>query len=59
MDMEITGNVEDLLKKVDEFEKTVTGLLGNVKKFKKKLLENKKKFGPDTSKWPNPAKGGE
>ena len=52
MEMKVSGNVEDLLKKVDEFEKTVKGLLENVKKFRTKLLENKKKFGSNTDKWP-------
>jgi len=27
-------------------------LLDNIKKFKDKLIENKSRFGPDTSKWP-------
>jgi len=52
MEMEVKGQVEDLIVKVNEFEKTVSGLLANIKKFKEKLLENKKKFGSDTSKWP-------
>mgnify|MGYP001103856801 CR=1 FL=1 len=45
-------NADELLKKVEEFENTVTGLLENIRKFKTKLLENKEKYGPDTSKWP-------
>jgi hypothetical protein len=46
---------EELMKKVDEFEKTVSGLLENIKTFRSKLVENKKKYGPDTSKWPSAA----
>ena len=43
---------EELMSKVDEFEKTVLSLLDNIKTFKSKLGENKAKYGPDTSKWP-------
>ena len=43
---------DELMKKVEEFEKTVIGLLDNIKRFKDKLIESKKKYGPDTSKWP-------
>ncbi len=43
---------EELMNKVEEFEKTVSGLLENIRKFKSKLLDNKKRYGPDTSKWP-------
>ena len=50
---------EELMKKVDEFEKTVSGLLENIKTFRSKLVENKKKYGPDTSKWPSHAGGAE
>jgi len=50
---------EELIKKVDEFEKTVLGLLDNIKRFRAKLKENKDKYGPDTSKWPGSASGGE
>jgi hypothetical protein len=46
---------EDLMKKVEEFEKTVSGLLENLKIFKSKLIENKAKYGPDTTKWPTGA----
>jgi hypothetical protein len=52
-------NVDELINKVDEFERTVTGLLENIRRFKAKLAENKSKFGPDVSKWPNSASGGE
>jgi hypothetical protein len=44
---------DELMKKVEEFEKTVLHLLENLKTFKTKLIENKEKYGPDTSKWPN------
>ncbi len=49
---EKAGTFEELMKKVEEFEKTVLGLLENIKKFKERLVENKSKYGPDTSKWP-------
>ena len=49
---EKSASFEELMKKVEEFEKTVRGLLDNVKKFKTKLIENKSKYGSDTSKWP-------
>ena len=38
--------------KIDEFEKTISGLKQNLEKLKKKLKENMKKFGKDMSKWP-------
>ena len=47
-----TETFEELLKKIEEFEGTVVGLLDNIKKFKTKLFENKEKYGPDTNKWP-------
>ena len=50
---------EELIQKVNEFEKTVLGLLQNIKKFRAKLKENKDKYGPDTSKWPGSAKSEE
>lgn len=43
---------DDLMKQVEEFEKTIQSLAVNVANLKKKLLENKEKFGPDMSKWP-------
>ena len=46
-------SLEDLMKKLEEFENTVSTLLDNIKKFKSKLSENKEKFGPDVTKWPN------
>lgn len=48
-------SVEDLLRQIAEFEKTISGLTGNVEKLKKKLEENKQKFGPDINKWPKEA----
>jgi len=45
-------SVEALLKQIDEFEKTIQGLTGNVEKLKKKLQENQQKYGADISKWP-------
>ena len=49
-------NVDDLLKQIDEFEKTLKCLGSNVASLKQKLLENKAKFGVDISKWPKEAK---
>ncbi len=43
---------EELMKQVEEFEKTIQSLAGNVANLKKKLLENREKFGPDMTKWP-------
>lgn len=48
---------EELMKRVEEFEKTVSGLLENIKTFKSKLVENKAKYGSDTSKWPSRPEG--
>jgi chaperonin cofactor prefoldin len=56
---EKSESVDELMKKVEEFEKTVLGLLENIKKFKSRLAENKTKFGPDTSKWPTRGEGAE
>jgi len=51
-------SVQDLFKKIEEFENTIMGLLENIKKFKAKLIENTEKYGPDPSKWPpTPSKG--
>ena len=49
-------NVNDLLKQIDEFEKTLQGLATNVASLKKKLLENKEKYGVDINKWPKEEK---
>lgn len=45
-------SVEDLLKQIDEFEKTIQGLAGNVANLKNKLQQNKEKYGSDISQWP-------
>lgn len=45
-------NVDDLLKQIGDFESTLKGLESNVASLKKKLLENKAKYGPDINKWP-------
>ena len=45
-------NVEAVLSQIDEFEKTIQNLAGNVVKLKQKLLENKEKYGPDITNWP-------
>ncbi|MFH1683262.1 MAG: hypothetical protein ABIA67_00105 [Candidatus Margulisiibacteriota bacterium] len=49
-------NVDELLKQISEFEKTLQGLEGNVKSLKQRLLESKEKYGPDISSWPQEAK---
>jgi|GEM_PF-912622 len=49
-------NVDDLLKQIEEFEKTLNGLATNVASLKKKLLENREKYGVDISKWPKEEK---
>jgi len=45
-------NLDELLKQIDDFEKTIKGLAGNVANLRNKLLENKEKYGPDLTKWP-------
>lgn len=45
-------NVDDLLKQIEDFEKTIQGLANNVALLKKKIIENKEKYGPDISQWP-------
>jgi len=47
-----TKNLDELLKQIEEFEKTIQGLAGNVAALKQKLMENKGKYGPDMSSWP-------
>ena len=49
-------SVDELLKQIEEFEKTIQGLAANVAALKKRLLENREKFGQDISKWPKEAK---
>jgi len=43
---------EEIMKQIEEFEKTVSELAANVENLKKKLLANKEKYGTDISKWP-------
>ena len=45
-------NVDDLLKQIEQFGKTLQGLEENVVGLKQKLLENKEKYGNDISNWP-------
>ena len=45
-------NVDDLLKQIEEFQKTIKGLEDNVTGLKKRLQENKDKYGMDMMKWP-------
>ena len=52
MSEEKYDDISVLLKKVEEFEVTISQLIENVKKFKSKLLDKKKKYGTDMTKWP-------
>ncbi|MGB9613489.1 MAG: hypothetical protein ACPL4K_04865 [Candidatus Margulisiibacteriota bacterium] len=45
-------NVDELLRQIEEFEKTIQELANNVATLKKKIIENKEKYGPDISQWP-------
>ncbi len=45
-------NLDELLKQIDDFEKTIHTLGQNVADLKKKLVENRDKYGNDMSKWP-------
>jgi predicted nucleic acid-binding Zn-ribbon protein len=45
-------NLEELLKQIEEFEKTIKGLQDNVTALKKKIVENQAKYGPDITAWP-------
>lgn len=47
-----TKSFDELMKQIEDFEKTIQGLAGNVAALKQKLLENKEKHGPDMSQWP-------
>lgn len=49
-------DVNELLKQIDDFEKTIKGLEGNVNTLKQRLMESKEKYGIDISKWPKEAK---
>ncbi len=44
--------LKDLFAEIEEFEKTISKLQDNVRKFKDKLKDNQKKYGPDMTKWP-------
>ncbi|MFC1767084.1 hypothetical protein ACFLZ2_00820 [Candidatus Margulisiibacteriota bacterium] len=52
MGEENLNDVDTLLKKVEEFTGTLSNLSESVSKFRSKLLEKKKKFGPDMEQWP-------
>jgi len=52
MTEENLNDVDVLVKKISEFKITIKYLSDSVSKFEDKLLEKKKKFGPDMSKWP-------
>ena len=45
-------NVEEVLRQIEEFEKTINGLTANVALLKSRLLESKNKYGTDVNKWP-------
>ncbi|MCX5726805.1 MAG: hypothetical protein NT030_06520 [Candidatus Saganbacteria bacterium] len=47
-----TGSVDDILKQIEDFEKTVRDLAKNVTSLKDKLLKNKKLYGSDMDSWP-------
>ena len=47
---------DDLMKQIEEFERTIQNLAENVKNLKQKLLANKEKYGADISAWPKEAK---
>ncbi|MFA4966787.1 MAG: hypothetical protein WC624_01015 [Candidatus Margulisiibacteriota bacterium] len=47
---------DDLMKQIEDFEKTINELAANVGKLKKKLLDNKGKYGPDIASWPKEGK---
>jgi len=44
--------LDEVFKRLDEFEKTVNELQQNLKSFRKRLEENREKYGPDITKWP-------
>ena len=44
--------LDEVFKRLDEFEKTVSQLHENIKAFRNKLDENIKKYGADITKWP-------
>jgi prefoldin subunit 5 len=46
------GSVEDLIKKIEDFEKTIKALQDNVAVLKQKLAEKQAKYGPDMNQWP-------
>jgi len=50
------ASYEELLKQIEDFEKTISDLAANVTKLKKKLAENREKYGSDISAWPSEAK---
>ena len=49
-------SVEDLLKQISDFENTIKSLQANVDTLKKRLSENRAKYGDDISKWPKEEK---
>lgn len=46
-------SVEDILSKIEEFEKTISTLSESVRIFKLKILEKKQRYGSDMTKWPD------
>ncbi|NQT29991.1 MAG: hypothetical protein HQ596_05420 [Candidatus Saganbacteria bacterium] len=49
-------SVDELLAQIEEFEKTIKGLEANVETLRKRLRENREKYGSDISKWPKEVK---
>ncbi|MBI5701470.1 hypothetical protein HZC34_06505 [Candidatus Saganbacteria bacterium] len=45
-------SVDELLKQIDDFEKTVNELVKNIATLRAKILKNKEAYGSDTNKWP-------
>lgn len=45
-------SASDLLKQINDFEKTIDNLTKNVTVLKQKLKEKQSQFGEDMSKWP-------
>lgn len=45
-------NADELIRQIEEFEKTIQGLAANVATLKQKIIENKEKYGVDMSQWP-------
>jgi len=49
-------SVDSLLKQIADFENTIKSLQVNVETLKKRLAENRAKYGDDISQWPKEEK---